>query len=136
MFNELKGTIPHRNSETNPPHCQCCLQVSKTQARCSNSSNMLQNWVGRMGLTYFSKVDHSRISGSFSRNWFGLYDLSEILNRIYTVCKGISLVTVYLLINASKCNLNETTRNACITNSKSRVNCLEFLVYFNKNYIF
>ena len=43
MFNELKGTIPHRNSETNPPHCQCRLQVSKTKAQCSNSSNMLQN---------------------------------------------------------------------------------------------
>ena len=48
---------------------------------------------------------------------------------IYTICKTIFLVTAYLSINASKYNLNETTKNACITNSKNRANFLEFLVY-------
>ena len=55
---------------------------------------------------------------------------------IYTICKTIFLVTVYLSINASKYNLNETTKNACITNSKNRANFLEFLVYFIKKKFF
>ena len=61
-------TIPHINSETNPHplHYQCCLQVFETvswkKLRCCHSSNMLQHWVGEMGLIYFCKVDHSRIS--------------------------------------------------------------------------
>ena len=41
-------TIPHINSETNPPpHDQCCLQVSETVSRhklwCCLSSNILQH---------------------------------------------------------------------------------------------
>ena len=34
---------------------------------------------GGNGRVYFCKVDYSRISWNFSRNWFGLSDLCEIL---------------------------------------------------------
>ena len=37
--------------------------------------------IGGRGLTYFCKVNHSRISGSLSRNWFGLYNLCAILQE-------------------------------------------------------
>ena len=57
-------------------HYQCSLQVSETESwhklRCCYSSNMLQHWVGERGLIYFCKVDHSRISINFFRNWLGL----------------------------------------------------------------
>ena len=65
------------------PHYQCCLQVSKTVSwhkfRCCYSSSMLQCWVRNRGLTYFWKVDHSRISRNFSMNCLCLYNLREIL---------------------------------------------------------
>ena len=64
-------------------HYQCCLQVSKTvswhKLWCCYPANILQHWVGRRGLIYFCKVNHSRISGIFSRNWLGLNNLCEIL---------------------------------------------------------
>ena len=37
---------------------------------------------------------------------------------------------MYLFINASKYNLNDKL------GQKNRANCLEFLVYFNKKFIF
>ena len=65
------------------PHYQCCLQVSVVvswhKLRCCYSANMLQLWVGGRGLMFFCKVDHSRISIHFSRNWLGLNNLCEIL---------------------------------------------------------
>ena len=65
------------------PHYQCCLQVFKTVSRrklpCCHSSNMLQHLVEGRGLIYFCKVEQSRISRNFFRNWFGLKNLCEIL---------------------------------------------------------
>ena len=67
------------------PHYQCCLQVCETvfwhKLRICYSSNMLQNWVGGRGLIYFCKVDHSRISRNFSRNWVGLNNVCEMLSE-------------------------------------------------------
>ena len=64
-------------------HYQCCLQVSETgswhKLRCFYSSNMLQHWIRGRDLICFCKVDHSRISINFSRNWLGLNNLCEIL---------------------------------------------------------
>ena len=65
------------------PHYQWCLQVSETVSwhkfwRCY-SANILQHWVGGSGLIYFWKVDHSRVSRDFSRNWLGLNNLCETL---------------------------------------------------------
>ena len=83
----LAPTVPHINSETNPPtpNYQCCLEVSETvswhKPRSCYSSSMLQHWVGGRGLIYFCKVDHSRIFINFSRNWLGLNDLCEILSQ-------------------------------------------------------
>ena len=65
------------------PHYQCCLQVFGTVCCCKLwrcfSSNILQHWVGGRGLVYFCKVDHSRISKKFFRNWLGLDNSCEIL---------------------------------------------------------
>ena len=67
------------------PYYQCCLQVSETvswhKLRCCYSANILQHWVGGRGLIYFCKVDHSRISRNFSRNWVGLNNLCETLSQ-------------------------------------------------------
>ena len=67
------------------PHYQCCLQVFGTVFCCKLwrcfSSNILQHWVGWRGLVYFCKVDHSRISIIFFRNWLGLNNLCEILQE-------------------------------------------------------
>ena len=87
MFNKLKAAnASHIFWVQFPcPHCQCCFQVSETvswhKLRCYYSFNMLQNWVRGRSLTYFCKVDHSRISGSFSRNWVGVNNLCEILQE-------------------------------------------------------
>ena len=67
------------------PHYQCSLQISETVSwhkllRCY-SPNMVQHWVRSRGLIYFCKVDHSRISRNFSRNWVGHNNLSEILSQ-------------------------------------------------------
>ena len=80
--------IPHINSETNPPcslhaptHYHCCLKLSEIVSWHKlryYSVNMLQHWVGERGLIYFYKMDHSRISKDFSRNWLGLNNLCEI----------------------------------------------------------
>ena len=64
---------------------KCCLQVSETvswpKLRCCYSANILQHWVGGRGLIYFCKVDHSRISINFSKNWVDRNNLCEILSQ-------------------------------------------------------
>ena len=55
-----RPTIPHINSETNPPPPDhCCLQVSETvswhKLRCCYSTNMLQHWVGGRGMIISAK---------------------------------------------------------------------------------
>ena len=83
------STIPHTNFETiSPsPRYQHCVQVSDTvswyKLRCCYSSNILHHWKGGRGLIYFCKVDHSRISRKYSRNWVGLNNLCEILQLYY-----------------------------------------------------
>ena len=72
------ATIPHINSETNPPP-PIINVVCKYLRQCRYSANILQHWVGGRGLIYFCKVDHSRIFINFSRNWLGLNNLCEIL---------------------------------------------------------
>ena len=66
-----------------PFHYQCSLQVSETvswyKLCCCYSFNMLKHGVGGRGLIYFCKVEHSRFSINFSRNWLGLSSLCEIL---------------------------------------------------------
>ena len=85
-----RATIPHMNSETNPPspYYQCCLQVSETfswhKLRCCCSANILQHWVGGRGLIYFCKVDQSKIPRNFSRNLVSLNNLCEIL-QVFTL---------------------------------------------------
>ena len=77
-FGVPQGFVLLINSDTNPspPHYQRCLQVSETvpwhKLRGCYSVNILQRWVRWRGLIYFWKMDHSRISRSFSRNWLGL----------------------------------------------------------------
>ena len=55
------------------------LSMSLAGIACCYSANILQHWLGLRGLIYFRKVDHSRISRYFSRNWVGLNNLCEIL---------------------------------------------------------
>ena len=61
------------------PHYQFCLQVCETASwpklQCCYSSNMPQHWLWGMDPIYFCKVDHSRISIKFLRNWLGLNNL-------------------------------------------------------------
>ena len=65
------------------PHYQCCLQISGTVSShklwCCYSVNRMQHWVGARGLIYFCRIDHSRISINFSRNWLRLNNLCKIL---------------------------------------------------------
>ena len=74
----------HKLRDQSPsPHYRCCLQVSEAvssrKLRCCYSTNILQHWIKGRGLNYFWKVGYSRISRNFSRNWFGLNNLREIL---------------------------------------------------------
>ena len=89
-FNFLDNTSHKFWDQSPSPHYQCFLQVSETvswhKLRCCYSTNILQHWVGGRGLIYFCKVDYSRISRNFSRNWVGLNNLCEILQiRVKTV---------------------------------------------------
>ena len=69
--------------QSHSSHYQYCLKICETiswhKLWCSHSSNILQYWVGWRDLIYICKMDHSRISVNFSRNWVGLNNLCEIL---------------------------------------------------------
>ena len=84
-FTESYNTSRKFCDQSLSPHYQCCFQVSETvswnKLRCCYSANILQYWVEGKGLIYFCKVDHSRISKYFSRNWVGLNNLYEILSQ-------------------------------------------------------
>ena len=74
------------------PHYQCFFQLSETvfwhKLRSYFSSNMLQHWVEGRGLIYICKVDHSRISISFPRNWLGLNNLYDVHENSFIRCKS------------------------------------------------
>ena len=75
------GNTSHKFWDQSPSlHYQCCLQVSEAvswhKARCCNSANMLQHWVGGRGLIYFRKEEHSRTS-VILRNFPG-FDLVSV----------------------------------------------------------
>ena len=86
FLNTISYNTSHKFWDQSPfPHYQSCLQVSETvpwhKVQCCYSVNILQHLVGGWWLIYFCKVDHSRISRNFSRNWVGLNNLCEILSQ-------------------------------------------------------
>ena len=85
---EYKLTAPHKFWDQSPcHHYQYCLQVSVAvwwhKFRCCYFSLMLQYWVWGRCLIFFYKVDNSRISINFSKNWLGLNNLCEIFQKIW-----------------------------------------------------
>ena len=84
FFIHFLDNTSHKFWDQSPsPHDQCYLHVSETVSshnlQCCYSANMLQYWIGGRSLIYFCKVDHSRISINYSRNWLRLNNLCEIL---------------------------------------------------------
>ena len=60
---------------------KCCLQASETVSWCKLDTLLFQYGVTLSrgwGLIYICKVDHSKISRNFSRNWLGFNSLREI----------------------------------------------------------
>ena len=79
-----RPTIPHTNSETNPPPPWSLLFASVWDSFLAQATVLLlYQYAATLsrgkGHDYFCKVDHSRISINFSRNWLGLNNLCEIL---------------------------------------------------------
>ena len=119
------------------------LLVSWHNLWCCYSSNMLQNWVRGGGGGEWGGGSTWLISVKWSIPEFpevfaqiNLVSITYIryCRRVYIVCKNIFVVTVYLLINAIKYNLNEMTKSIHIAISRNSGSCVEFLVPLNKKY--
>ena len=83
LFRGLTRNTSHKFWDQFPsPNINVVCRYLRQKLRCCYSSNILQNWVGGRGMIYFCKVEHSRISRNFSRNWLGLNNLCEILRII------------------------------------------------------
>ena len=81
-----RPTIPHINSETNPSPPWSMLFPIIWDSFLAKALVLLlfpypETLSRGRGLIYFCKVDHSRISINFSRNWLGLNNLCEILSK-------------------------------------------------------
>ena len=127
MFNELKATIPHINSEANPPPT-----LSMLFASIWDSFSAQDLGVAIVPTCYKIEsvggvlLDSGKWNIQEFPEFFSEIDLISIIDlryctRIYTICKSIFLVTMYLFINVSKYNLNETAKSACITNSGKKI---------------
>ena len=84
--------ITHINSETNPPLLliRCFARIWDSflaQALAFPLWQYATTLIRGRGLIFLCKVDHSKISRNFFRNWIGLNNLCEILQIIlYLTC--------------------------------------------------